>query len=42
MNDYDGHFCLVPVFFGTSLPALVAYHLERDGMPLHLSVGRNC
>ena len=33
---------LGPVFFRTALSCSGGYHLERDGMPLHDTVGTNC
>ena len=38
-----GHFCLVTLMysFGPPFHALVAYHLDRCGMPLHDTVGVN-
>ena len=33
---------MVPVFFGLLSRVLVAYNLERDGMPLHDAVEVNC
>ena len=35
-------FLLGPVFFRTTLPCSVGYHLERGGMPLHNAVCINC
>ena len=35
-------FLLGPVFFRTSLPCSVGYHMERGGMQLHDAVGINC
>ena len=37
-----GHLCLVMRSLAPPSRALVDYHLDRDGMPLHDTVGLNC
>ena len=40
--NFTRPFLLGPVFFRTTLPCFGGYHLDRDGMPLHDTVGINC
>ena len=38
LDDLIDHFSLVTVFFRTAPRALMAYHLEKSGMPSHDTV----
>ena len=42
LNEFPTAILLGPIFFRTSLPCSVGYHLERGEMPLHDAVGINC
>ena len=41
MIEFKGNFCLVLRSFGPPSRAMVDYHLERGGMPLHDAIGVN-